>query len=142
MQKIKRLTIWLFETSFEAMLLGLTMVVLFGYDTQHFAGGLLVYAGFIMIFFFLTGYLLTTVIFRAFWKSRSLWQYSAIATGLFLLHFEILNIGIGGAFAPHERYRVLGTGLCIAFACTYVGTFVLNKWVPDRISLSVEPVVN
>jgi len=142
MQKIKPLTIWLFETSLEAILLGLILVVLFGYDKQYFAGGLFVYAAFIAMFFFLTGYLLTTVIFRAIWKNRSLWQYSAIATGLFLLHFEIMNIGIGGAFDPHDRYRILGAGLCIAFACTFVGTVVLNKWAPVRSNLKSESFAN
>jgi len=130
MQKIKRITIWLLETLSEATLLGMFLVLLFGYDKEHFAGGLFIYASFIFIFFGLTGYLLTTILVRIFWDRLSIWQNSAIAITLFLIHFEILNIGIGGAFAPHDRYRIITAGVCIAFACTLGGTLILNKWAP------------
>jgi hypothetical protein len=38
--------------------------------------------------FFMTGYLLTTVIFRAVWNGRKLWSYSVISAALFLIHFR------------------------------------------------------
>ena len=142
MQKIKRLTIWLLETSCEATLLGFVMVVLFGYDRQHFAGGAFIYAIAITMFFLTTGYVVTTALLRTFWNRKSLWQYSTIATGLFLLHFEIMNFGVGGAFEPRDRYRILAMGLCITFVCTLAGTLALRKWTPTTSGLNKESLAN
>jgi hypothetical protein len=68
----------------------------------------------------MTGYLLTTAISRAVWKGRTLWLYSTLAVVLFILHFELLNVGIGCAFAPIDRLRIILAGICAAAITTLV----------------------
>ena len=129
---LKRLAVWLLETSVEALLLGLLLIALFGYD-QHASGkDLLILASGIVFMFIATGYLLSTALLRAFWRGQTLWSYPATATVLFSVHFEILNVGIGGAFDPVRRLRIRVAGACIAFACTLIGSYLLQKWVQRR----------
>jgi hypothetical protein len=126
---LKRLSVWALETALQALLLSLVLIGLFGYDSHEFGKTLLICTTWIVIMFFSTGYLFSTVLFRAFWRGRGLWLYSAIATLLFLIHFEILNVGVGvgGAFNPPERLRIRAAGVCIVFACTFVGSYFLRK---------------
>jgi len=140
MRTLKRLTVWLVETSFEALLLGAVLIALFGYDKNAFGKDLLIYSLSISFMFFTTGYLVTTVILRALWKGRSLWWYPAIATTLFFIHFEIMNVGMGGAFGQRDRYRTLAAGLCIAFACTLLGTFALKRWATPHSDMNAASV--
>ena len=126
---LKRLVVWLLETSLQALLLGLFLIVLHGYDEHAFGKDLSFYFNMIALLFFTTGYLLSTAIIRAIWKSRGLWSHPAIVAVLFLIHFEILNVGAGGAFEPPERLRLRVAGTCIAFVCTFVGGCFLRKWV-------------
>jgi hypothetical protein len=98
---LMRLAVWLIETSFEALMLGLFPIVLFGYDKHAFGKGLLFSVAGVALMFFTTGYLLTAAIFRAAWRGQRLWSYPAIATALFFIHFGILNVAAGGALS-HE----------------------------------------
>jgi len=124
----KRLAVWFVETSSEVLLLGLVLAVLLGHDQHAFLRGVASYASGIVLLFITTGYILTTIIVRALWRGRTLWSYSSIATALFLFHFEIMNVSLGGAFEPSDRFRIRAAGACIAFACTFGGTLVLRKW--------------
>jgi hypothetical protein len=81
---LKRLAVWLLETSCEALLLSLFLIVLRDSDQRASAKDFLVLAGSIAFMFFTTGYLLTTAVARVFWRSERLWLYRAIATLLFL----------------------------------------------------------
>jgi hypothetical protein len=128
---LKRLVVWLIEMALEALLLGLILIVSLGYDHDALGKGLLTYAATISFMFFSTGYLLTTAVSRAVWKLRKLWSYPALATVLFLIHFEIMNVGVGGAFAPMNRLRIIVAGVCIVFACTMFGSFALRLWIKD-----------
>jgi hypothetical protein len=132
---LKRLAIWLLETSLEALLLALVLLVLFGYDRHDFAKDCLIYSLSISLMFFATGYLISTVILRASWHGKSSWLYSVIATPLFLIHFEIMNHSMGGSFGEADRYRVVTAGSAIAFSCTLVGTYLLKKWTLGSTSL-------
>ena len=123
---------WVGEISLEALVIGLLLIGLLGYDRQAFGGGWLTYAAAIAYMFFATGYLITTVISRIAWRERRLWPYSVVATALFLIHFEVLNGGVGGAFDIRDRMRIRLVGACIAFACTLAGSLVLRKWVPPH----------
>jgi len=128
MQTLKRLIVWLLEISCEAFLLSLLLFVLSPFSKSASAKDVLILMAAIAFIFCTTGYLFTTVILRILWRSQRLWLYSCIATVLFLLHFEILNIGIGGAFRPSDRLPIMIVGMCIAFACSFVGSVTLYKW--------------
>jgi hypothetical protein len=125
---LKRLTIWAAEIISQAMMLGLLLIGLHGYDQHAFGKSLLTYATWVLVMFFTTGYLATTAIVRAIRKWSKLWLYSAIATAVFVIHFEVLNVGVGGAFEPRDRLRILVTGACIAFLTTIFGTGLLQRW--------------
>jgi hypothetical protein len=136
---LKRLAAWFIETSSEVFLLGLVLTVLAGYDQHAFLKDLSIYSSGIVLLSFTTGYLLSTVIARIFWRGRTLWSYPVIATVLFFIHFEIMNTGLGGAFEPSTRLRVRATGACIVFACTLAGTFALRKGRRAGESESMHP---
>ena len=131
---LKRLTIWAAEIISQAVLVGLLLIGLFGYEQHAFGKDLLGFAGLILIMFFMTGYLATTAIARAVWWGRRPWLYSVIATALFLIHFEVLNISVGGAYEPRDRVRIRIAGACIAFLSTLAGTAVLQRWTVSRKS--------
>jgi hypothetical protein len=125
---LKRLTIWVAEIVSQAVLLGLLLIGLHGYDQQAFGKDLLGYTGLILIMFFVTGYLATTAISRAAWTGQRLWLYSTIATTLFLIHFEVLNSSVGGAFEPRDRVCIRMAGACVALLSTLAGTALLHRW--------------
>jgi hypothetical protein len=122
----KRLVVWLLEIAIEALSLGLVLAFLFGYDQHAFGKDLLTYTIAIIFMFFITGYLLTTAISRAFWNVQKLWSYPVLAVTPFLIHFEILNLGVGGAFAPPDRLRIVCAGVCVVFACALAGSLSLR----------------
>jgi hypothetical protein len=136
MRTLKRLIVWFIETCAEVLLLGFVLTVLLGYDQHDFFKDLSMYASGIILLFFTTGYLLSTMVVRAVWRGRTLWSYPAIATVIFFLHFETMNVAVGGAFEPSTRVRIRAAGACIVFACTLAGTFALRKWAPARNRLS------
>jgi hypothetical protein len=133
-QLLKRLTIWAAEMVSQAVLIGLLLIGLFGYDQHAFGKDLLGYIGLILIMFFMTGYLATTAIARAVWRGGMPWLYSVIATALFLIHFEVLNISVGGVYVPRDRVRIRIAGACIAFLSALAGTAVLQRWTASRRS--------
>ena len=125
---LKRLSIWLCETSLEALLLAGVLVSLFGCD-QH-AYGKCIGVTFVWVgtMFFGAGYLFTTAIARAVWRGGTVRLYPVVAVVLFLVHFEILNHAAGGAYDPPKRLVIRIAGVCIVLACTFVGNMVLRKW--------------
>lgn len=125
---LKRLIIWAAEVITQATMLGLILIGLHGYDQHAFGKSVLTYATWILIIFFTTGYLATTAISRAIWRWNKQWFYPAVATALFLIHFEVLNLGVGGAFEPRDRVRIRVAGAFIAFLTTLLGTGILQKW--------------
>jgi hypothetical protein len=128
--------VWFLETVMEALLLGIALTVLLGHDQNALIKDVLIYSSGVGLFFLTTGYVLSTVLVRALWRSMTLWSYSTIATVLFLIHFEIMNVGVGGAFGPKDRLPIRVVGACIAFASTLAGTFVLRKWTPARTKVA------
>jgi hypothetical protein len=131
---LRRFAIWLLETSCEALLTGLLLLAVAWVEFHRTAPGntrfihdLLALSAAVAFMFFMTGYLLTTVIFRAVWNGMRLWSYSVVSAALFLIHFEILNRGVGGAFDLPERTLIRVAGPCIAFTCTLGGSWLLSK---------------
>ena len=132
---VKRLTVWLLETSMGILLLGLLLIVLFGHDQHAFGRDLLAYLGAIVAMAFSTGYLLSTAVSRAFWRGRTLWSYPTLATLLFVIHSQLFFVVSGGS-TQSEKLSIQAPGLCIVFACTLAGTFILRKWAPARSKLA------
>jgi hypothetical protein len=122
------MAVWLFETVCQAILLASFMVIRHGNNADTTLGDVLALAFAILFIFTTTGYLLTTGILRAFWKNPQIWLYPFAATILFLIHFELFNITVDGAFKAPNRTPVLVAGLCITFVCTLGGGSVLRKW--------------
>jgi len=132
---VKRITVSFIEVASEALLLGFVLAVILGYDEHAFIKDVLIYAGMIFMMFFTTGYVFTTAIVRAFWKGQKLWSYPVIAIALFLLHFEILNVGIGVAFEPKDRLRIRIAGAFIVPACTLIGGLFLQHATRTRMAI-------
>lgn len=124
---LKRLAVWFVETSLEALLLGLALVGLFGYDQHAFGRSLGLYVSGIILFSFTTGYLLTTAVARGYWRRQTLWSYSATATVLYLIHSEIFFRVSGGSTRP-EKFSIQVVGACVVFACTFAGTLAIRGW--------------
>jgi hypothetical protein len=125
---LKRLCVWFVETVTEALLLGIVLAVLLGHDQNALVKDVLIYSTAISYMFFVTGYLLSTAVVRVLWRGRTLWSYPTIATTLFFIHFEIMNVGVGGAFQFKDRLPICVAGACIVFVCTLVGTVGLRRW--------------
>ncbi len=124
---VKRMAIWVLETSSAALLLGLALICLFGYDRGAFGKSLGLYVSGIVLLSVTTGYALTTGIARATWKGHRLWSYSALATVLFLIHSQIFFV-ISGGSTRSARLSIQAAGAFIVFACTLVGSFILQIW--------------
>lgn len=127
---LKRLSVWFVETGFEVLLLGLAIIGMFGYDQHDFGKSLGLAVGAIMLLSFTTGYLLTTAAARAAWGSRKLWSYSVVAIMLFLVHSGIFFLVSGADRHDLKNLSVLLAGCCVVFACTFIGSLVLRRWVP------------
>ena len=112
---LKRLAVWLGETSAEVLLLGLALIALFGHD-QHAVGRSLLayYSTGLVLFSFTTGYLFTTAIARGIWRGGAWWSYSAVAVVLYLIHSEIFFVLSGGSTRP-EQFSVQVAG---ALSCS------------------------
>ena len=93
---LRRLTVWLIEMTSEVLFLGVVLAVLLGHDQNVFLRDVLIYSAGITLLFFTTGYFFSTITVRAIWRGQALWSYPAIATVLFFIHFEIMNVGVGG----------------------------------------------
>jgi hypothetical protein len=138
---LKRLAIWLFETSLEALLLAVVLVSLFGCDQHTYGKCIGVTSVWVGSMFFGTGYLFTTAIARAVSRGVSVWPYSVIALALFFIHFEILNHAAGGMYDAPKRIVLRLAGGCIVLACTFAGTLLLRHSTHATAN-SLEPNVN
>jgi hypothetical protein len=135
---IKRLSIRFVETSSEVLLLGLFLALLSGLNLP-IPKRLLLYSSAVMLVFFTTGYLLTSIVIRAFWKGWALWSYPAVAIILFQIHFQLMNAQLRLDVDPLHRLLVQVIGGGIVFACTFIGSVVLRRWVPARSQLAGVP---
>jgi len=124
---LKRMVVWFFETLFEAVLLALALIGLFGYDQHALGRSFGIYLSGVLLLSLTTGYLLTTAVARAAWRVRNWWTYPALAVTLFLIHSEIFFV-ISGGSTRSEKLTMQIAGACVVFACTLVGTFAVRKW--------------
>jgi hypothetical protein len=129
---LKRLTVWLFETSFEAFLLWFLLLLVFTYGSERIYGrdvwsGLVAISGVLGVFMAEFGYLLTTGVVRAFWTNRTPWLHPTISVVLFSIHLQIFFL-VSGDLYPFERLWINAGGACIVFACTFAGGYLLRRW--------------
>lgn len=141
----KRLLVWLLETASQAVLVGWVIVALllpqqireapsFHPVTLREVAGVFVAFPLAVFFMFLTScYVFTTAAVRALWPFHNRWPYSVVAVVLFLIHFEIVNVLLGGAFEPSVRTPLLLSGLVIALLTTAIGTRTLRKWERPKV---------
>ncbi len=127
---LRRLLIWTIEILSQAIFFGFVMST-FGHDQGQFIKDGFISAFVVFMVFLSSGYLFTTIAFRALWKNGVWWSYSTIATSLFIFHFEIMNAEVRGAFPWHHRL-VETVCACVVSVFTCVGTLVLRKWVMAR----------
>jgi hypothetical protein len=139
MKLAKRLLIWLAEISCQMFLIALYMVLLFGdRNPQDFVKGVLFLAGLVGYIGFVSGYLVTTFIFRAFDPVEQFWIHPPVTTFLYFLHFEALQTlwkygPTGEGFSDNaETRKILAAGACIVFLSTVAGNIILRKWIPPR----------
>ncbi len=133
---IERLTTWALEITFEIVLLAVFLALL-AHDPNEFMKAVFGHGAGILMMFFVTGYLFTTIIARALWNGKRLWSYPCTAVILFVFHFEILSMAVGGAFDTATRFRIRIAGVLVALVCTSLGSFVLAKW-SDQTSQTLE----
>jgi hypothetical protein len=131
---LQRVTAWISEALVQAVAIAVLLVALYGHDRFGYVRAVGVFAVSIFMMFCISGYLLTTAVARLFWKSTRVWQYPAVAMLLFVFHFELMNIGVGGAFDPHDRHIVVVVGAWIAFSTAWMGTVALRRWSGKRIA--------
>jgi hypothetical protein len=71
------------------------------------------------LLFFSTGYLITTAISRTLWSGRKLWLYPIIAMALFVIQFEVMNVGLGGCFRASGSSAYYRSG-CVRRLCLHL----------------------
>src|SRR5215475_11969277 len=126
---LKRPAVWLIETVAEAVLLSLFMNAWWGYSDpvkRGFLSQLFGWAWIIFTVFMLgSGYLITTVILRVAWTSQRLWAYSAASAVLVLAHLQIFFF-VASGWTNYERLPVQVASICVVFACTFIGGWILQ----------------
>jgi hypothetical protein len=125
---LRRMTVWLCETLCQTLLFGGVFVVMaipYGRSQYGFVPDLLLASSLTAFVMLTTGYLLTTAVFRAFFKGRGLQFYPIIAVVLFLTHLQMLFREIS-EFTPPQKLALRGIGAFIVFACTFVGSRFLR----------------
>jgi len=138
MPLIKRLAVWLLETSLEVLLLGTVLMALFGHNPHAVGKSLVGYAAGIVLLSFTTGYLLTTLVSRGAWRERTWWSYSVLAVVLYLVHSQIFFV-ISGGSSRSDRLLIQMAGSGVVFVCTVLGTLVLIRWTPSRSNGAIMP---
>jgi hypothetical protein len=114
-----RFCAWLVEMLSEAIVLPFIPVVMIHVSepiTPRDIAGLTIGT---LTFFCVSGYALTTLVFRLALRGRWLRVYPVIAPLLFLAHFEIMNLLVPeGLMEPHNRFifRVSGSGVVVVVA--------------------------
>jgi len=120
----KRLVVWLIETLSEALLLGISVAYLFHQSPRMMA---MFVFGTLISFMFPTGYLLTTLVLRLAWRNPKPALYSAASAGLFIAHLQVFFLVMGPS--SDDKLPTEAAGICIVFACTFLGGWLLRKWV-------------
>lgn len=129
--RLKRFIIWLIEITAEAVLLSLFFFAWYGYNDPVERGFLfqlvLLTWAILTVFMLGSGYLITTAVLRIAWESQRLLTYSIISVVLVSAHLQIFFLMAGGLTGQGERLPIRVASVCIVFACTLVGGWILKK---------------
>jgi hypothetical protein len=132
MRILKRLVVWLLETSCEVLLLCLFLLVLSFFSTSgnHNVPARVVWFALLaisLLFMAQFGYLLTSVIVRTFWTNRMPWLHPTVSLVLFSIHLQIFFIVTGGLHLS-ERLAIQAGGAGVVFSSTFAGGYILRSW--------------
>ena len=85
---------------------------------------------FVLIYFGLTGYLITTAIASLTLRERSRWVYPSVTALLYLAHSTLLFVGLGNGLLVGRNNVIQVCGAATAFCCAYFGKTWLRRWDP------------
>ena len=133
---VMRLGVWVLETAFAAVLLGVLMLSLLGAFIGPGAHGffldVLRYAAVtLIVFMWGSGYLLTTAVAGIVCRNWKPWLYPIAAAILFIVHVGFFASGWENIEEPSLRYESLMiqyVGACIVLGCDLLGNVLLRKW--------------
>jgi hypothetical protein len=113
---LKRLTVWVLEALFTAVLLGGLLAALSSPDLSTFISvlpGVWALAFGVGAILFLHGYYLTTVLAGVVWRSQKLWLYPTIAATLFLIHTDIVFLRLKPDLSSSAEQRSFHSSLVV-----------------------------
>jgi hypothetical protein len=129
MTRWKRLAVWAVELIAQSVLLIVPLFLIVRPSGSTTIGGGLALSLAILLYFCLTGYVLTTAISRFCWDKQQIWSYPAFNALLFWVHFEIYYHLFGGEILTrHYRALLVGCGMGITFLISMLGSSVLKHW--------------
>jgi len=123
----KRMVVWLLEAASQVLLVGLFLVMQGGPSDSGLLYDLDFEMRAVTVVFFSTGYFFTTLIGRLFWSTRRVWFYSPAAAALFVIHSQLLFLGLRG-WGLGQRLVVQTAGALIAIGTTLAGSYMLRRW--------------
>ena len=129
----RRLTAWALEIFCEALgtVVILMAVVTAPTDYRHlvhefqlsqFAG--ITFA--VLAMFGMTGYVVTTGLVAAWWRTLGYWFYPAMSALLYVIHSQFFFWSSGG-LNWRERWLISSFGACLAFSCAWIGNAVMKR---------------
>jgi hypothetical protein len=126
-----RLVAWLLETICEAvgtcLIWGIVFVAgntdpyLHPHNPFFAVFDFLVLVPVVLLYFGITGYVFTTAFAAVRWRGNGKWFYPIIAALLYILHSQILFLGLNGLHEPLELVLISIFGACITFGCAAAG---------------------
>jgi hypothetical protein len=85
----------------------------------------------VLLYFGLTGYLITTAIASVTLRERSRWVYPSATALLYVAHSTLLFAALGNGILVGRNNVIQLCGAATAFGCAYFGKTVLRRWNPD-----------
>lgn len=129
MIKLQRLAFWLVEMISQSLILALYMIFIVpGNGSRVTINDIVSIAAINVLYFFITGYAITTAIARIFWGDHPSWSYPAFSAFLFLVHVEAFIWTTGGNFIDrHLRPAFILGGMCIVFFTDCCSAYVVGR---------------
>lgn len=132
---LKRLAIWLLERVIEAPLLGVLLAFLSGMRLSEYHRGAWIFGVLVAVFLFRYGYYFTTAIAGIVARRPGTRTYPLLITALYAAHMHFLFMQVGPDFTTEARAMELPlilAGSVIAFACSWFGNLLLDRWVREE----------
>jgi hypothetical protein len=125
---LKRLGVWVFETVFIAVLVGVFLYLWWGalprFDEHQIVENVFGYAALVTLYFMvLSGYLVTTCLAATFVRHHVTWWYPAIVAVLFVAHLQLMPAG----WTQLERLPISAVGASISLVVAFAGNLLLHN---------------